>query len=370
MGQPMQATEAARAFKEWAIYEGLIRGERPEPDYIPLGEVLEFSDRAAPILRPREVTFVGANGPANQIIVFTRKAAPVSKTQLEALPSDLGGVEIVYRQGAAETIDISPVLPHSSPPYVVRTCTDGNGRYTCGSSISVGNFRDAGTFGGIVRDSSGNLLGLSNNHVTGSCSHSDAGLPILAPGVFDVTAGGLDPFTLGYHHSSLPMVTGTPSNVPAATNTDAAIFKLRDPGQISSFQGNSYDTPTATLMPIAGMTVEKVGRTTGSTIGHVLCQVTGFQPINYNAGLYGFQGAVYFNSLYAVIGHGDLFSDHGDSGSLVTSVDVATGQRTAVGLVVGGLQDSKAPGGKLTYILPIEPILTALNVTLVGGHNI
>lgn len=369
-GDPMTAVEAAQMLKEWAIYEGLIRGERPDPDYVPPPEVLEFSDRTATILRPREVTFVGVNEHENQIIVFTRRAAPASKAQLEALPDELGGAQIVYRQGAAETIDINPVLPHTSPPYVVRTSVAGNGLYTCGSSISVGNFRDAGTFGAIVRDQAGDLFGLSNNHVTGSCSHSDVGLPILAPGVYDVAAGNIDPFTIGYHHASLQMVTGTPGNVPATANTDAALFRLRDNLAITSFQGNSYDTPTAISAPTSGMTVEKVGRTTGSTIGRVLCQVTGFQTITYNAPLYGFQGTVYYNCLYTVIGHGALFSDNGDSGSLVTTVDPATGMRKAVGLVVGGIQDNKAPGGKLTFILPIEPILTGFNVTLVGAHNV
>lgn len=74
----MTASEAAQIFKDWAIFEGLIRGERPDPAYTPLPAALEFSDRTAPILRPREVTFVGANDAENQTIDFTKKAAPVS----------------------------------------------------------------------------------------------------------------------------------------------------------------------------------------------------------------------------------------------------------------------------------------------------
>jgi hypothetical protein len=212
------------------------------------------------------------------------------------------------------------------------------------------------------------LYGLTNNHVSGSCSHADQGLPIIAPGIYDVVAGGLDPFTIGRHHAALPLVPGSPGNVPAQDNNDAAIFRIIDASKVTSFQGNAYDTPATTQMPAPGMQVEKVGRTTGTTRGWVVGQVFGFLSIPYNASLYGFSGAVHFNCLYSIAGHGDLFSDSGDSGSLITSVE-ADGTRRSVGLVVGGMTDSKAPGGKLTLMLPIEPILASFNVSLVSGLN-
>ena len=84
--------------------------------------------------------------------------------------------------------------------------------------------------------------------------------------------------------------------------------------------------------------------------------------------LYGFSGFVTFHQVFSVIGHGCAFSDNGDSGSLVTTLD-SEGNRVAVGLVFAGRTDAAAPGEKTSLILPIKPILEALGVTLVTGHN-
>ena len=118
------------------------------------------------------------------------------------------------------------------------------------------------------------------------------------------------------------------------------------------------------------MQVEKVGRTTGHTTGRVMGQIYGAHGIQYSAALYGFNGVVSFEPVFAIVGTGDVFSDNGDSGSLITAIDAATGNRVAVGIVVGGRVDGSAPGGKTTIALPIQPILQALGVSLVSGHNV
>ena len=98
-------------------------------------------------------------------------------------------------------------------------------------------------------------------------------------------------------------------------------------------------------------------------------EVVGATPISYVAGQYGFSGAVYFEPLWVVHGVGDVFSDGGDSGSLVTHVDAA-GVRHAVGLIVAGCADNSAPGSKRSIILPLRSILNRLNVELVANHNV
>ncbi|MBR0893260.1 hypothetical protein JQ637_46290 [Bradyrhizobium diazoefficiens] len=105
-------------------------------------------------------------------------------------------------------------LPFSGPTYAVRN-VGGQKFYTCGSSISVGNNREAGTLGAIVRDSSAKQYGLTNNHVSGSCSFAPVGLPILAPGIVDVVPGNLSPFTIGFHSVALKMAPGSADNVRA-----------------------------------------------------------------------------------------------------------------------------------------------------------
>lgn len=364
----MDAQAAAQIFIEWAKIQGMLNSEQSINDREPHSVTSNFNEQAIPVLRSRQIQFVGFNEAKKEITVFTKKALPVSKKVLALLPTAIEDIDIKYRHGSSEVIGINPIEAHSSPPYNVRQLLNGGAFYTCGGSISVGNFRDSGTLGAIVMKADGSLYGLSNNHVTGSCNHSDSGLPIVAPGIYDVSAGGIDPFTIGHHTESLPMVPGSPSNIDIANNHDLAIFELKQPTQLSSYQGAVYDTPGSTLPLVAGMSVEKVGRTTGATIGTVISQVAGPIPISYSASLYDFSGKVFYEPAFIVVGAGDMFSDNGDSGSLVTHVDAA-GTRHAVGIVVGGCVDTKAPGGKISIILPIHDALQKLGVTLVSGLN-
>jgi hypothetical protein len=179
----------------------------------------------------------------------------------------------------------------------------------------------------------------------------------------------LPPFTIGFHHHALALVPGSPDNVNAKLNFDAALFRIHNPSTVSSFQGASYDTPASTQPLVAGLNVEKVGRTTGHTKGTVISQVHGAHAVTYSAAIYNFNGIVCFDPVFAIAGQATVFSDAGDSGSLITTVD-AQGARHAVGIVVGGMTDGSAPGGKITIALAIEPILQAFGVTLVTGHNV
>lgn len=368
----MQAHEAAKIFHDWAFDEGLM----PDGPRGPVTSTAADKAKITPVtvagkqvLRTKLVQTVGFNETRSEILVYTRRTAPVSKKAMSFLPSAVENIAIKYRQGAQEPIGAAPSVPFGGPAYVVRA-VGGVDRYTCGSSISTGNFRDAGTLGALVRNAQGELFGLSNNHVSGHCSFAEVGLPILAPGVFDVTARGQDPFTLGHHSQALRMIAGSADNVDHKLNLDAAIFRIADASRVSSYQRTDYDTPGSSAPLTAGLLVEKVGRTTGLTRGFVQAQVQGAHPISYSAQLHGFAGVVSFEPVFTIIGLGNVaFSDGGDSGSLITSVD-PNGQRVAVGIVVGGMGDARAPGGKVTIALAIEPILHELAVTLATGHNV
>lgn len=366
----MISSEAARIFKGWAACEGLMAdvAQTMLPDSPEFQEIEPVTEIGKQLLRSKQISGIAFNDAAQKIVVLTKRTAPASKRMLKALPNAVADVSILYRQGVQQPIGTAPASPFGSPPYVVRQLTKG-GVYTCGSSISVGNFRDAGTLGCLVRDVSGALYGLSNNHVSASCSCAPVGMPIVAPGIHDVAAGGLHPFTLALHHAALPVVPGSPDNVDVSKNLDAAIFRIVTPEAVSSFQGSAYDTPHDHMPLSPGLAVEKVGRTSGHTKGTVVGQMHGPFGIGYSAALYGFTGQVHYDPLFIVAGLTGLFSDHGDSGSLVTTIDAA-GTRFAVGIVVGGMADGSAPGGRSTLILPVEPILAALGVSLVTGHNV
>ena len=277
----MQAATAARIFHDWAVKEGLshdgpvapVTSTQDELNLLDVG-----ADLSKQILRSRGVQGIIFNETAREIVVLTKRAKPTRK-QIAQLPAEIDDISISYRQGAPSTIGGQPPRPFGTPPYVVRQ-VGGLDRYACGSSVSQGNSRDAGTFGCLVRRNGQAvpIYGLSNNHVTGGCSHASVGLPILAPGVIDVMPVSEDPFTIGYHEQALDMMLGTPENAIAANNIDAAIFKIKDDARVSSYQGTAYDTPANAAAVQANGNVEKVGRTTGYTKGVVIGQYHGGVP--------------------------------------------------------------------------------------------
>jgi hypothetical protein len=367
----MQPAVAARVFFEWASSEGLVP-DKPLQDKqstdAEFALVTPKTDPGIALLRSKQIEAVAFNDQTQQISVFTKRVAPKSKRHLALLPNRVDDVTIKYRQGVQEPIGGLPSSPHGGPAFVVRPA-GGSNRYTCGSSISVGNYRDAGTIGCLVRDANGSLFGLTNNHVSGGCNFAGVGLPIVAPGIYDVVPNGLNPFTLGLHVRSLTMVPGSADNIDPTLNYDAAIFRISDQSMVTSFQRDVYDTPAGDVPLLPNMIVEKVGRTTGHTQGRVVGQIFGAHSVRYSAPLYAFNGDVFFEPVFAITGTVDVFSDNGDSGSLITTLD-QNGQRFAVGIVVGGMNDGSAPGGKTTIALPIQPILAGLGVTLVSGHNV
>jgi hypothetical protein len=371
LGEYMDARTAADLFQRWAVNEGLmsnsVSGSPPSISSAEKALINPITDSGRNLLRSKQVQAVAFNDAVPAVIVLLRRAAPSLKRQ-SIMPAYIDDVPVNYRQGVQNAIEEEPAAAHSGPTYVIRIVSAVQ-HYACGSSISVGNAREAGTLGCLVRDAAGVLYGLSNNHITGGCSFAGVGLPILAPGVYDVVPNSLSPFTLGFHHAALPLVAGSIDNIDHTKNLDAAIFRIPNASLVSSYQGTSYDTPETSSPLLSESVVEKVGRTTGHTHGKVVGQLNGAHSIPFAAALYNFSGLVFFEQMFAIAGTSELFSDNGDSGSLITSVDQQR-QRTAVGIVVGGMTDSKAVGGKLTLALSIERILEAFQVTIVSGHNI
>lgn len=305
-------------------------------------------------LRNKQVAGVLFNEPEHCVYVLTRKRIGVRA--LKNMPSWQGGNAIKYLYyGQASAGDNRQPADQASYRLI-------HDRYTCGSSVHPARFPGAGTLGCLVRDAAGQMYGLSANHVSGLSNYAEGGEKILAPGHMDITPAGCDPFTIGVHHRGLPMVHGSPANVNISQNSDAAVFLIRDPERVSSSQGGYYDTPSAVSIPVGGMQVEKVGRTTGYTTGRIIGESPAPQPIGYQVAAVGGNATVYFNNVMMVFGeNGAPFSQAGDSGSLVVSRNEA-GEPCAVGLVVAGTSSG------YSLILPIAPILEALQMTLVSGH--
>jgi hypothetical protein len=366
----MSANEAARKFLQWATHTGLVSEGAVLPPFgapVPVVQP-KITSEGMNILRKRLIRYVGANEEINAIYVFLRRASPSAK-ELTNLPGEYEGSQLLYRQGNPQGIDGVPAQPHTATQVVIHQA-QGSHYFACGSSISIGNECSAGTLGALCSDQQGALFGLSNCHVVGGTGQAPLHIPIIGPGVVDVSPMNIDPVHLGRLDRTGTIACGDLSQVDHTQNLDCAAFRIGNPALVSSMQGNVYDTPTMTRQITPGMVVEKFGRTTGHTVGMVICEVVGALPISVANVYYGFSGKAYFEPVYQVQGLQGSFSEAGDSGSLVVFTDPADNQRYAVGLVFAGAQDPTALGGVSSYVLPIEPVLARLGLSLASGHNI
>jgi hypothetical protein len=245
-------------------------------------------------------------------------------------------------------------------------------RLTCGSSISIGNAREAGTLGALLRDGKGKVYGLSCNHVTGGCSNARVDVPIVAPGILDVGAGAPNPRTIGLHKRTVQFIQGDPSSVPNyADNADSAVFEILDADRVTSWQGDEYDTPAAVAEPDEDAPVEEVGRTTRHTKGFIESRLVGAQRIDYNLTVYHsaeenitFRGTVFFEPVYILRGLGGTFATEGDSGAVVVHREQGKAPSAAVGMVIGGR------GNEETYMIPLKSVLEKLGLKLISGHGL
>ena len=223
-----------------------------------------------------------------------------------------------------------------------------NGLIACGSSVGLGNQRNAGTLTALGRTSAGAMIGISCNHVTGGCNTARPGTPIVVPGIQDVSPEQHEITVIGVHDFTGPMSQGLPQVFDISTNCDIAFFQINDEQArlLSSMQGSgeeAYDTPTKFAKVEEDLLVQKWGRTTGRTRGRVKKIVSEPESIEYKVTSYFgptssqvFNGTVYFSNFYEVESRGaDAFSVGGDSGSFV--VTDGKGQKVkAVGILIGG----------------------------------
>lgn len=362
----MDARQAAEAIRTWAEQAGVFSQGRSAP-VMPASTLLAagmFSTRAAGIFASKPITAVGFNRSRRReprVYVYTRRRLTASEVQAlrdNGLP---GPVE--FRVAAPFSVT-TPAMATRTPLFLRGK------RIACGSSVSVGNAREAGTLGAILEAADGALFGLSCNHVTGGCSNARVETPIVTPGILDVGAGLPLPQTVGLHHRALPFVPGDPTSVDAhRANLDAAIFRIVRPNLVSSWQGTAYDTPSASEEPEEDAPVEKVGRSTGHTRGFIESQLVGPLRIDYDTVVHhsaeesvAFRGTVHFEPAYVLRGPTSGFAREGDSGSLVVHrPDPDAPPTAAVGLVIGGR------GAETTYMLPLRPVLDALGLRLASG---
>lgn len=186
---------------------------------------------------------------------------------------------------------------------------------------------------------------LSNNHVLADSDRAARGSAVLSPGPADGGDAG----------DRIGSLTRAVRLKPSAPNlVDAALALLDDDVEIDPTY--PVGALTGTAEADEDPEVEKVGRTTGLTRG----TVTAIELDGVAVGFPG--GTVVFDGQVEVTGSHGAFSAGGDSGSLVYQ----PAGRRAVGLLFAGSERGGPGGSGLTFCNPVDTVLAALGVTLLG----
>ncbi|MEX1141622.1 MAG: hypothetical protein WD993_03245 [Thermoleophilaceae bacterium] len=206
----------------------------------------------------------------------------------------------------------------------------------------------AGTIGARVKDASGNVYALSNNHVYAKENDAAAGDRILQPGRYDLGCAQPGPeHDLGTLVGFAPIVfDGTTPN-----RVDAAIASTTTGTLGTATPSSGYGTPTSATAPaVLGQAVQKFGRTTALTNGTVT-GVNATVRVGYSSGTALFVDQIIVETRKAG------FIKSGDSGSLLVTDPTAE----PVGLLFAGNNS-----GKLAIANDVDDVLTALSVTVDG----
>jgi len=204
----------------------------------------------------------------------------------------------------------------------------------------------AGTIGCRLRDISGNIFALSNNHVYANENLASIGDNVLQPGTYDY---GVNP---GDAIGTLTAFEPIRFYPPFVYNTiDAAIAECSEATLGNSTPEDGYGIPNSTTTgAYIGQAVQKYGRTTGLTKGTVTA-VNGAFFVQYSRGY-----AIFVDQI-VVEGSSGSFSDGGDSGSLVVTDNASC---NPVGLLFAG-------SATQTIINPIDAVLGAFSGVSIDG---
>lgn len=225
---------------------------------------------------------------------------------------------------------------------------------------SGGNIHDqtrkyccSGTLGALVQRGSTYYI-LSNNHILARTNKGRAGEEVSQPGLIEC-----------YCELCYQIVATLSDFVPVSfarrrTNVvDAAIAQII-PGQVKT-TGDILDISPisgSTVLPTLGLPIQKSGRTTGRTFGTIAAiDATIFVKYPPRCSPALGRTATFVNQIRI---DGAPFSAGGDSGSLI--LDLASSPN-AVGLLFAGT-------GTTTFCNPIDDVLAALGVSLVGTASI
>ena len=277
-----------------------------------------------------------------EIVVFAKRPISVAST-LDGVPVD---IEVT---GPIAAVKAAP-KPPGGGGGATKTPTPTS-RFTrpVPIGVSTGNAGEcsAGTIGARVKDGSGHVFALSNNHVYALENKAPLGSQVMQPGLYDTKCAYSATNVLGTLSAFSPVsFSASASNV-----VDAAIAATTTADLGNSTPAGGYGAPSsATQAAGVGLAVQKFGRTSSLTTGTVTA-VNGIVDVSYDAGTARFVNQVIVQSSKA-------FLKAGDSGSLLVTNNAAA---NPVGLMFAA--DSS---GKYAIANPIGPVLSQLGVTIDG----
>jgi len=254
----------------------------------------------------------------------------------------------VRRTGRIRTLVDDPTRIRPRPPVITARSVGETGRTRpLRPGVSIAHVDvTAGTLGAFVHVD-GALHVLSNYHVLSGSPRARVGDVIVQPGPAD---GGTAP---------RDRVGTLAARVDLEPDGDATIdcaIALLDPELGDVDLQYPVGRITTTAGALGGEVVGKIGRTTSVTHGVVTAIELDGVVVGYGEEL----GELSFDNQIEVESTGTgPFSRGGDSGSLVYRED-----GVALGLLFAGSESGGDNGTGLTYVNPIEAVLSALGATL------
>jgi hypothetical protein len=278
---------------------------------------------------------------APEIVVYAKRPVQVAST-MAGVPIDVEVTGPITAGKAAAKGRPSGGSPEPGPT--------GTFKRPVPIGVSTGNAGEcsAGTIGARVKDGSGNVYALSNNHVYALENTAPLGSTVLQPGLYDTGCVFSAKNAIGTLSAYEPIeFSSKASNV-----VDAAIAASSTSSLGKSTPAGGYGTPSST--PIAakvGQAVQKFGRTSSLTTGKVT-SVNGIVEVSYGAA-----GTARFVDQVFVEGK-KAFLKAGDSGSLLVT------QNSSANPV--GLLFASDSSGKFAIANPIGPVLADFGVSIDG----